>query len=158
MGIPLEAPVKSVGRQKVAHLRDNQPSQPLKRNERLVYEALRRSEAPLKAYDILEDLQDQGLKAPMTIYRALEALIARSYVKKIESLNAFVAVDYDPTRQASAFLICRKCAKAREIKLNEREVAALFAPTGVSLSDVRIEAFGECAQVCDQKRHLTPVK
>jgi|GEM_PF-4904904 len=121
----------------------------LKRNEQLVYNALCQSQTPLKAYDLLDTLQEHGLRAPMTIYRALEALIAKACVKKIESLNAFVAVDFEQTSHARAFLICRKCMQAKEIALDEEQVAALFAPMDVSVGDVRVEAFGDCHQVCD---------
>lgn len=121
----------------------------LKRNEQLVYDALNRSRLPLKAYELLEQLQDDGLKAPMTIYRALEALIAQNCVKKIESLNAFVAVGFTGKASAYAFLICRKCMHTKKIELNDRQVADLFSPACVSAQNIRIEAFGDCHQVCE---------
>lgn len=124
----------------------------LKRNEQLVYDALRQSRTPLKAYDLLEELQDHGLRAPMTIYRALDALIAKECVTKIESLNAFVALDCDARPRARAFLICRQCMQAKEITLDEQQVTAMFSPIEVSAGDVRIEAFGDCHQVCGPEK------
>lgn len=152
MGIQVDAPVKAVGEIEDVTAHGDPARRALKRNEKLVYDVLCRSRTPLKAYDILEQLQDHGLRAPMTIYRALDALIAKDCVNKIESLNAFMAVGFGPKAQARAFLICRECMHAKEITLDERQVADLFSPMEVSASDVRIEAFGDCHQVCENRR------
>ncbi len=148
MGIQLDAPAKAEGCVERITSHDEPLAGRLKRNEQLVYDALCQSPTPLKAYDLLETLQDHGLRAPMTIYRALEALIAKDCVKKIESLNAFVAVRPSRPAQARAFLICKECMQAREITLDARQVADLFSPIRVSADEVRIEAFGDCHDVC----------
>ena len=148
MGIKVDAPAKAADDVERVTALDESLVQTLKRNEQLVYDVLCRSETALKAYDLLEKLQDQGLRAPMTIYRALEALIAYGYVKKIVSLNAYIAIRPGRPAQARAFLICKDCMQAKEILLDKRQVAALFAPAPVSTSDVCIEAFGDCRQVC----------
>ena len=150
MGIQVDTRHEAEGQIK----RLNTPLKPihnrLRRNEQLVYDALCLSATPQKAYDLLDTLQEQGLRAPMTIYRALEALIAKDYVKKIESLNAFVAIDLERTKEARAFLICRDCNKTKEIRLEEKQVTELFSPMKVSLSDVRIEAFSDCHHMCEE--------
>lgn len=148
MGVQISARSKAVRELERIEPNHDQSIAGLKRNEQLVYDALVRSKTPLKAYDLLEMLQDQGLKAPMTIYRALEALTAKKCVRRIESLNAFIAVGFDRDPRALGFLICRECMQAKEIALDERQVAALFSPIEVSAGDVRIEAFSECHQVC----------
>ena len=155
MGIQVDASAKAVGDVKRVTALEDSVVQALKRNERLVYDVLCRSETALKAYDLLEKLQDQGLRAPMTIYRALEALIAYGYVKKIVSLNAYVAIRPGRPAQARAFLICKACMQAKEILLDKRQVAALFSPAPVSASDVCIEAFGECDEVCGDRTKAT---
>lgn len=152
MEIQVDAPAEAEGRVERITSRNRRPAGTLKRNEQLVYDALCQSQTPLKAYELLEQLQDHGLKAPMTIYRALEALIAKECVVKIESLNAFIAVCADRTPLARAFLICRECMQAKEIALDEHQVAALFSPIEVSAGDVRIEAFGECHQLCERSK------
>ncbi|MEM9618899.1 MAG: transcriptional repressor [Pseudomonadota bacterium] len=148
MEIQVDAPVETGRKINRIDSRSEQLIGTLRRNERLVYDALCQSKTPLKAYELLDELQGNGLRAPMTIYRALEALIAKECVKKIESLNAFIAVGFDRKPRARAFLICRECMQAKEIALDERQIAGLFTPIEVSASDVRIEAFGECHQVC----------
>ncbi len=149
MGIQLDAQVKAEGETERIDLPDELEIKALKRNEKLVYSALRQSKGPLKAYELLDKLHDRGLRAPMTIYRALDALIDKDCVRKIESLNAFVAVSFENASHARAFLICRECMLAKEMTLDERQVENLFSPAQVSAGDVRIEAFGDCHQACN---------
>ena len=148
MGIQLDAPAGAEGTVESITPQSDRLAGGLKRNEQLVYDALCKSKTPLKAYDILDGLQDYGLRAPMTIYRALEALVTKGYVRKIESLNAFMAVEFGHAAKACAFLICRKCMRVQEILLDDQQVASLFSPTQVSVDDVRVEAFGECHNNC----------
>lgn len=150
MGIQLNAPIRAVNRTARQSATADQKFEELTQNERLVHEALCRSKTPQKAYDLLDRLQEHGLRAPMTIYRALDALIAKGRVRKIESLNAFIAVRPGRSDQARAFLICKECQKAKEITLDKQKVANLFSPLPVSVDDIRIEAFGECHQVCGE--------
>ena len=152
MGIPMNAAAKAAELVDCVAAPSKPPFEPLKRNEQLVYDALCQSETPLKAYDLLDALQDHGLRAPMTIYRALDALTAKGIVRKIESLNAFVTVHPAPEGQARAFLICKDCMQAKEIALDEDQLAALFSPIQVDAEDVRIEAFSGCHEVCGRLR------
>ena len=46
----------------------------LTKNQSLVFDKLSAAPGPLSAYDLLDQLRDQGLKAPLQIYRALEKL------------------------------------------------------------------------------------
>ncbi|MEM8772848.1 MAG: transcriptional repressor [Pseudomonadota bacterium] len=148
MGVQVSAPLEAAARIKSPHTQNDNKQEPLRPNEQLVYEALCQSETPLKAYDLLDDLHDQGLRAPMTIYRALEALKGKGYAKKIESMNAFVATKPDRKTQARAYLICKDCQQVREILLEDAQVETLFSPATVAVEDVRIEAYGECHDVC----------
>ncbi|MEO0399835.1 MAG: hypothetical protein AAF224_10505 [Pseudomonadota bacterium] len=138
------------------HPAENRPQAPstshyaslsLKKNERLVYEALLRATHPVKAYDLLEALRDRGLRAPMTIYRALDALETKGVVRKISGLNAYVARNFDEMGCSSAFLICRDCLQAKEVKLNPTEVANLFSYSLVDVDDIQIEVFTTCQNV-----------
>ncbi len=117
------------------------------RNEGLVLKTLRNSKTPVKAYDLLSELKQFGLRAPMSIYRALDGLTAKGFVKRIEMLNAYVASKVGQSA-ASAFVICRKCSQVKEIMLEESQIAALFPASVVSPENIRIEAMGECEDVC----------
>ncbi|MEL7028155.1 MAG: transcriptional repressor [Pseudomonadota bacterium] len=143
------APALVVGRGRRVPAPKKQASRVLSRNERLVHEVLCDSDKPLKAYGILDRLKDHGLRAPMTVYRALETLVEKGCVKKILSINAFIAVRPDRPNSASAILICRECMRAKEIALDDAQVESLYAPFRVSPGDVCIETFGECSKVCE---------
>jgi len=89
-----------------------------------VLDIIRAANTPIAAYHILEKLQ-QGAKAPQTVYRALDYLIAHGLVHKLESLNAYVACQRSHSHtehleetcpHAAAFIICRKCQRVHEIE------------------------------------------
>ena len=88
----------------------------LTRNQEVVMAALRAAEHPLSAYQILdvEIVRDNGLKAPLTVYRALDKLIALGLVHRIESLSAFVLCDHEPHSEPAAFMICQDCRSTIE--------------------------------------------
>ncbi|HCP01790.1 MAG: transcriptional repressor [Alphaproteobacteria bacterium] len=99
----------------------------LTRNQALVFSALEGADGPLSAYTILDQLRDDGLRAPLQIYRALDKLVAYGLVHRVESLNAFVAcnhptgADVGDTHGAAAFAICERCDSVAEF--TERDVA-----------------------------------
>ncbi len=93
---------------------------PLTPHNRKVLDLLMRSRKPLSAYDILGKLSRHGLRAPPTIYRALDYLVKHGLAHKIQSLNAFVAchahVVGDTHEHISQFAICRSCGTVEEIE------------------------------------------
>ena len=88
----------------------------LTRNQELVLGALAHATGPLSAYDILDRLRADGMRAPLQVYRALEKLTERGLAHRLESLNAFVCcADADCHRSgSSAFAICERCGKVEE--------------------------------------------
>jgi Fur family zinc uptake transcriptional regulator len=81
---------------------------------RKVLEVLAASHKPLGAYDIMA-LVGGPRPAPITIYRALEFLIAQGLVHRIASRNAFLAcVHNHSTGALVAFLICETCGDVGE--------------------------------------------
>lgn len=148
MGIQMKAPLEGVGELDVVSQKAAMAPPDLRQNERHIYVALCEAGAPQKAYDLLEDLRDKGLRSPMTIYRALDSLMARGHVRKIESINAFVPVRPDMSDQAMAFLICKKCRRTKEVVLDGAHVTGLFEPLPVSVADIHIEAFADCEDIC----------
>lgn len=127
----------------------------LTRNQKIVYAALAGAEAPLTAYEILalEPVRIEGLKAPLTIYRALDSLLQKGLAHRIESLNAFVACSHAPHSEAAGFIICEHCKKT--VELSAAECEALLhekaADKGFVLRRIGIELLGSCA-TC--RRHL----
>ncbi len=89
----------------------------LKKNQKLVLDALISAAAPLSAYSILDLLRDVGFRAPLQVYRALDKLVEFGLVHKLESLNAFVACSHDEctTNEPAAFMICEVCESVSEL-------------------------------------------
>lgn len=98
-----------------AHGSANHPV--LKKNQKLVQDVLTASSSPLSAYSILDVLRDEGFRAPLQVYRALDKLIEFGLVHKLESLNAFVACTHEAceANELAAFMICEKCESVSEL-------------------------------------------
>ena len=121
------------------------PSPQLSRNEELVYIALREAAAPMKAYALLERLSEDGMRAPMTVYRALNMLGRRGLVQKVSSQNAYFATT--PVRSpdtVSALVICRKCSQTRSVPVSSAILSSMLAPAEANVEQVIIEAYVEC--------------
>ena len=86
------------------------------RNQTLVYDYLEAHGKPASAYDILDALRDDGLRAPLQVYRALTKLFKAGSVHRIESLNAFFACNriHCVDSQVSIFMLCNFCDKVTE--------------------------------------------
>src|SRR5215813_12041672 len=84
---------------------------------RRVLQALLASHRPLGAYELIDELaKSMPRPAPITVYRALEFLMANSLVHRIESRNAYLACAHDHDAiSAVAFLICERCGLVGEI-------------------------------------------
>jgi Fur family zinc uptake transcriptional regulator len=83
-----------------------------------VLAALYATHKPLGAYDIAAELAGKGHRklAPITIYRALEFLMAEGLVHRLASRNAFVACPHrHGPRELVAFLICESCGGVDEL-------------------------------------------
>ena len=89
----------------------------LSKNQQVVLDIIEKAKEPLKAYSILFNLQNKGIKAPQQIYRALDKLIEIGKIHKIESRNAFVACKNKNCEiaKATVFSICENCEKVTEI-------------------------------------------
>jgi len=89
----------------------------LTKNQSLVLGILSKSDGPLSAYTILDRLRDDGFRAPLQVYRALDKLLEFGMVHRLESLNAFVACQQPAcdAHQIVAFTICETCGEVREI-------------------------------------------
>jgi Fur family transcriptional regulator, zinc uptake regulator len=91
--------------------------QPLTKNQALVLSVLEKSHEPVSAYTILERLRDDGFRAPLQVYRALDKLLATGKVHRLESINAFVAcshTDHSHSGGSTIFAICESCGRVDE--------------------------------------------
>ena len=122
----------------------------LTKNQAVVMAALKRAHRPLSAYHILdiETVRAKGLKAPLTIYRALEKLIDLGLVHRIERLNAFVVCDHEPHVEPPAFMLCDACKRSIEFPITpfKRGLAKEAAAQGFEVSHIQIELSGLCRE------------
>lgn len=118
----------------------------LTKNEKLVWEVLTAGNGPLKAYEILDILKEEGVRAPMTVYRALDGLEEKGFIHKLEGMNSFLPCNHDGPHAIQAFLVCVKCSKVEEIDLDS--VAPSLAPVAREarfvMHTARLEVKGNC--------------
>lgn len=121
----------------------------LTKNQTLVLNALSRAGGPLSAYTILDQLRGEGFRAPLQVYRALEKLLERGLVHRLESLNAFVACahDHDHAHGLTAFAICEKCGQVSEFsdEVVEERLKDWAGRSGFHATKTTIEIRGDCA-------------
>jgi Fur family transcriptional regulator, zinc uptake regulator len=125
-----------------------------KRGERLtamrrqVLETLAASHQPLGAYEIIERLGAAGPRpAPITVYRALDFLLANGLAHRIESRNAFLAcINNHDSGIPVVFLICERCGAVGEAPSSAVGAALLAAAqqAGFAPKTPVIEITGIC--------------
>ena len=104
------------------------------------------------AYDIIERMAGAGERpAPITIYRALDFLLANGLVHKIESRSAYVACAHDHDGMQAAILICDGCDSVAELDapLAFSALAESARGQGFAASRVVVEISGRCAPCRD---------
>lgn len=122
-----------------------------KRGEKIqadVLAVLRRRGCPLSAYEVLGALRESHPKiAPPTIYRALAALTERGRVHRLESMNAFIACQYDRHMQASILSICDDCGTVEESVAPDllEDLSSVAGRSGFWPARHVIEIHGLCA-------------
>lgn len=90
----------------------------LTHKQALVLSLLEQENAPLSAYTILDKLRNDGFRAPLQVYRALEKLILLNKIHRLESVNAFMACTQPDNceHDLTAFAICEVCHQANELE------------------------------------------
>ncbi|PWK70654.1 Fur family zinc uptake transcriptional regulator [Aminobacter sp. AP02] len=125
----------------------------LTKNQQKVLEKLEAATGPLSAYTLLDQLRDQGFRAPLQVYRALEGLMKDGFVHRLESLNAFVACSepHDHSHhnhRMTAFVICDTCGQVTEISDETigNQLDHWVGSTGFVAKKAVIEFRGTCAK------------
>ena len=121
----------------------------LTRNQSLVLDRLESAGGPLSAYALLDRLRDDGFRAPLQVYRALDALVRTGRVHRLESINSFVACHghHDHAHAITGFAICETCGQVEEFTdaiVTER-LAGWGAASGFRPANAVIELRGLCA-------------
>lgn len=91
---------------------------------RLVLQEIAGSRRAMGAYDVLERLAGKGDRlAPISVYRAIDALLEAGAVHRLESRNAFFACHVGHTgSRRPVVLACDRCGLVAEV-----EGSAIFA-------------------------------
>ncbi|HSI39437.1 MAG TPA: transcriptional repressor [Xanthobacteraceae bacterium] len=120
---------------------------------RRVLEALADSHVPLGAYDLVGRLGADGTAgtrpAPMSVYRALDFLVAEGFAHRIESRNAYLACGRDHgADDVIVFLICEQCGACAEVASHAvgRDLAWATRAAGFTPRTPVIEIAGACAR------------
>ena len=122
--------------------------QALTKNQSLVLKALRKAKHPIGAYELLDQLREHGLKAPLQIYRTLDQLIELKIVHRLESLNAWTLccdAEHDST---PVFAICNDCGIVKEYfdETLSSNIANISKQSGFVADRSIIEIHGRCDQ------------
>ena len=124
----------------------NKKNQTLTKNQRIVLNLLQDSGEPLKAYFILDSLKKEGLNSPLQVYRALDKLVELGKIHKVESLNSFIICNNSNCASNTAFTICERCGKVKEIKNNNltEGVNELVRENKLNISRYNLEFYVVC--------------
>jgi Fur family zinc uptake transcriptional regulator len=118
----------------------------LSRNQSEILTCLRNAGEPMSAYAILDRVRKSGISHPPTVYRALNDLMQKGMVHRLQSRSAFVACDHGACDGKFAFAICRACDKVIEIPLTDEDQAGLLglSPADIVPEQVTVEIAGLC--------------
>ncbi|MBM3543631.1 MAG: transcriptional repressor [Alphaproteobacteria bacterium] len=119
----------------------------LSRNQSEILACLRKAKEPMSAYAILDRVRKSGISHPPTVYRALNDLMEKGMVHRLQSRSAFIACGHGACDGKFAFAICRDCGKVVEISLSDDDQTALLAlaPEEIAPEQVTLEIAGLCA-------------
>ena len=122
------------------------PATKLSTNQRKVLGCLREAGEPMSAYAILDNVRNVGISHPPTVYRALNDLMKKGLVHRLESRSAFIACGHGGCDGRFAMAICRACDKVVEIHLDNVEQSRLLglAPAEIAPEQVTLEISGLC--------------
>lgn len=118
----------------------------LAKNEKLVWDVLAAASEPLKAYEILDKLKERGVRAPMTVYRALDGLETKGHIHKLDGLNAFVLCNHEGPHVVQTFLVCETCSTVQELEVVavEADIAPAVRAAAFDMHTARLEIKGNC--------------
>lgn len=120
---------------------------------RRVFEEIASTQASVGAYEILDRLARKGTRlAPISIYRALDALLEAGVVHRLESKNAYFAsraLDKPRTDRRPMFLACEQCGVVVETDGEDIFAAIDVAAHGIKFEPrvKLVEVSGTC-QAC----------
>ncbi|MEM1233396.1 MAG: Fur family transcriptional regulator [Pseudomonadota bacterium] len=112
--------------------------------------ALKSSDGPMSAYDILAELRATNPKlAPTTIYRALASLSDTGQIHRLESLNAYLLCGCEEHGHGhdAILSICDDCGTVEETVAPEllASMSKVLGKSGFEATRHVVEIHGTCA-------------
>ena len=114
---------------------------------RRVLELVWRDHSPVKAYDLLETMRDEGWSsAPSLVYRALAFLDGMGLVHHLASLNAYIGCRRGGEIHSAQFFVCDRCGAVSEIDDDrvETSIRAAAERAGFTAEVPVVEIRGTC--------------
>lgn len=113
------------------------------------------SKHPVRAYELLHAIAgEQNVAQPMRIYRALEFLTKKHFVRHLKSINAFVWCTSPEEASDAPFFICSECGVAAPI--SAPDVTALLVKRageqGLQADPGTMEIHGLCGTCSGESR------
>ena len=104
------------------------------------------AQRPMTAYEVLGSLDGVGSVSPPTAYRALDFLVSLGFVTRVESLNAYFALDLGPSDVPLALFVCEKCGQAEELSATDAVVSLISTADekGFGVNQASLEVRGDC--------------
>lgn len=128
---------------------------------RMVLDVMLENHAPVTAYEIMDRIGEISHRpSPISVYRALDFLVASGLVHRIESRNAFLACSSEHRAAGSGekaptllFMLCEACGAASEAESTDLTdlIGTLAGRSGFGVASSIIEVKGLCA-ACRQAR------
>ena len=121
-----------------------------------VFREIAASHKAIGAYEVLDRLAARGERlAPISVYRAIEALVAAGIVHRFESRNAFFAC-HAGHEMRRLVLACETCGRVAEVD-GGRVFAAIDKSAGSAAFSAKaavVEVWGQCASCAGEGREL----
>lgn len=126
---------------------------PLTGNQRMIYEALLGLGRAAKAYELLDILRADGVKAAPTVYRALHELRDKGLVQHIVSQRTFVALkEPEEDLEQKVTFICEECGQATTMESKQliNVLKSQARKSGFSVNSYHVEIATTCNGQCDK--------
>jgi Fur family zinc uptake transcriptional regulator len=119
-----------------------------------VFQEIAGSHRAIGAYEVLDKLAARGDRlAPISVYRAIDALVSAGIVHRFESRNAFFAC-HGAHAMRQLVLACETCGRVAEVDA-DRVFAAIDASAGSAAFSAKgavVEVWGLCATCAGEPR------
>jgi Fur family zinc uptake transcriptional regulator len=123
-----------------------------------VFREIAASHKAIGAYEVLDRLAVRGERlAPISVYRAIEALVAAGIVHRFESRNAFFAC-HAGHEMRQLILACEACGRVAEVD-GDKVFATIDTAAGsasFSAKGAVVEVWGLCATCAGEQRGQPP--